>query len=96
MPAMNASVTTTDPGRLINRLCKHFQHKVDAQWTAEIGELRFVIGDCHLKAADGALLMTCEAENEEKLEQVGEVVSSHLVRFAGGEVDSVQWQPSAA
>lgn len=96
MPTMNASVATTDPGRLINRLCKHFGHKVDAKWDETAGQVRFAIGECHLTAADGALLLACDAPDEDKLAQVGDVVSSHLVRFASGEVASVQWQPSAA
>ena len=95
MPAMNASVTTADLGRLINRLCKHFRHKVDAQWTESRGEVHFAIGDCRMTTAGNTLLIACEAPDDDKLVQVGDVVSSHLVRFAAGEVDEVQWQPSA-
>ena len=46
MPTMNARVATNDPGRLINRLCKHFRHKIEAEWTATDGRLAFSIGSC--------------------------------------------------
>ena len=59
------------------------------------GEVHFAIGDCRMTTAGNTLLIACEAPDDDKLVQVGDVVSSHLVRFAAGEVDEVQWQPSA-
>jgi len=92
MPTMNAQVASTDPGRLINRLCKHFRHKIEAEWTETDGRLAFSIGECRLDAADGKLLMRCQSPTETELEELGQVVASHLIRFAGDEVDEVHWQ----
>lgn len=94
MPTMTATVPTADAARLIHRLCKHFSHKIDAEWDAHRGRLRFALGECRLDAAPDALVMTCAAETRKALAELGEVVASHLVRFAGGEVEAVQWQAS--
>ena len=92
MPSMTASVASAEPARLINRLCKHFSHIIDAQWNDTTGHLTFSIGQCELAAHSGILTLTCQSESHDKLEEVGEVVASHLIRFAGGEVDQVRWQ----
>jgi hypothetical protein len=89
---MNARVVAPDPGRLINRLCKHFRHKIEVEWNETEGILTFTIGQCRLKAADGELRMACESSDDEQLEQLGEVVASHLIRFAGEDVSDVQWR----
>lgn len=92
MPTMTASVITADPGRLINRLCKHFSHKIDAQWNDTTGHLTFSIGQCELAVHSDSLTLTCQSESRDELEELGEVVASHLIRFAGSEVDQVRWQ----
>lgn len=91
MPSMNARVATRDPGRLINRLCKHFRHKIEVEWTETEGLLTFTIGECRLRGSDGELLLACDAPDGEQLEQLGDVVASHLIRFAGEEVSEVHW-----
>lgn len=95
MPSMHARVNTAEPDRLINRLCKHFRHKIEAEWTESEGLLTFSIGECRLNAAGGELLLACQSPTEEQLEQLGEVVASHLLRFAGGDVAGVHWQSAA-
>ena len=96
MPDMTARVPTNDASRLINRLCKHFSHKIDASWSAGEGRLVFSIGECQLAALPGELSLTCESPTGQELEELGQVVASHLERFAGGEVDTVRWQVQEA
>lgn len=92
MPAMTARIATSQGSRLVNRLCKHFQHKVPATWDRTSGHVEFDIGQCLLSAGTEELILECQAPDGERLDQVGEVIASHLVRFAGGEVEAVQWQ----
>ncbi|MBK1886341.1 MULTISPECIES: DUF2218 domain-containing protein [unclassified Marinobacter] len=96
MPFMSASVSTTNPSRLINRLCKHFSHKIEAEWSETSGFLTFSIGECQLSSENGALTLVCESPTAEELEDLGKVVSSHLIGFAGEEVAEVNWQPGSA
>jgi len=40
--------------------------------------------------------MRCQSPTETELEELGQVVASHLIRFAGDEVDEVHWQTASA
>lgn len=91
MPAKNAIVNTDNATRYLKRLCKHFSHKIDATWDDTQGRLEFDIGQCHLRAATASLEMHCEAPDQQQLDQLGEVVASHLVRFARGDIAAVHW-----
>lgn len=92
MPAMTARVTSANPGRLINRLGKHFRHKIEAEWTETDGVLTFSIGVCRLRAAGNELALACQSDTDSELEELGQVVASHLIRFSGNEVAEVHWQ----
>lgn len=87
----NATVITTDASRYLKRLCKHFNHKVEAEWDDHRGLVHFPMGDCHMAATDGALDIRCRAEGVEALDQMGEIVSSHLERFAHKDDLTVVW-----
>lgn len=96
MPAMTAHVTSTSPARLIHRLGKHFRHKIEAHWTETDGELTFSIGVCRLSAVGNELVLACQSDTEKELDELGRVVASHLIRFAGDEVVEVHWQAASA
>ncbi|WP_253450464.1 DUF2218 domain-containing protein [Halomonas sp. Y3] len=96
MPTINAQVPTAEASRLIQRLCKHFRHKIDAEWDAHQGRLHFSIGECRLDAEPDALHLRCDAASADELAELGEVVASHLVRFAGDSVESVEWQAASS
>lgn len=96
MPAQNAVVKTNDAARYLGRLCKHFSHKIEASWNESMGRLEFDIGQCRLMAGAAALDLYCEAPDHEQLEQLGEVVASHLIRFARGDIEAVHWHTIAS
>lgn len=96
MPAMNARVTSANPGRLINRLGKHFRHKIEVEWTETDGVLTFSIGVCRLTAMDNELQLACQSNTDNELKELGQVVASHLIRFSGDEVVEVHWQAVSA
>lgn len=96
MPSINAYVSTVNPSRLINRLCKHFSHKIEAEWSETNGLLTFSIGECRLSTKNGALALECQSPTTDELDELGQVVASHLIRFAGDEMVEVQWNPATA
>jgi len=96
MPEMIAKIDTAEASLLINRLCKHFSHKIDAHWANGTGRLTFSIGECRLEASEGLLTLVCQSPTREELDELGDVVASHLIRFARGQVDQVPWQATAA
>lgn len=82
-----ADVTTVHAGRYLVRLCKHFSHKVPAEWQDNQGQITFSMGVCRLQASNQSLRLRCESDSQDNLERLGEVVASHLVRFVEGARD---------
>lgn len=82
-----ADVTTVHAGRYLVRLCKHFSQKVPAEWQDNQGQITFSMGVCRLQASNQSLRLRCESDSQDNLERLGEVVASHLVRFAEGARD---------
>lgn len=92
--ATEARVETDTPGRYITRLCKHFAHKVPAEHADGQGRITFPFGTCALRAEEGVLVLHGEAEDEEGLQQVEDVVGRHLERFAAPDALDVTWTRS--
>ncbi|MCC4284161.1 DUF2218 domain-containing protein [Marinobacter salarius] len=84
MKTRTAHVLTPNADRYIARLCRHFSHKVPASWEKQQGEIRFPMGTCHLHASDTTLRLRSDANDNNNLEQLCQVVGSHLERFAAG------------
>lgn len=88
---MSQSITqiqTRDASRYLRQLCKHFSHKVPAEFDDKQGSITFPFGTCALLAQEGALTVTVAGEDPDKLEHV---VGSHLERFAFREALKVAW-----
>ena len=96
MPASRAEVATEHASRYVTRLCKHFAHKVPAEYKDGRGRVDFPFGQCQMEAAAGRLNLRCQAEDRASLERACEVVGSHLERMAAALESqppiSVSWQ----
>ena len=86
-----ANVTTEMASRYLQQLCKHFAHKVPAEFTPEAGSITFSTGKCTLTAQGNILAMTVAAENAEELEELKDVVARHLQRFAFRDNPAIVW-----
>lgn len=90
-----ARVRTENASRYLGQLCKHFSHKVRAQWDETSGTVFFAMGNCSMKAAGDELFLQCEAEEQDALETVKQAIHDHLVRFAWREGLTVEWSDEA-
>lgn len=91
MAKTTAIVATTHASRYLQQLCKHWAHKFAVEFTPEsgridLGENRIVM----LNASKQNLTVTIEAP-EASLEQMENVVASHIVRFAFREELIFNW-----
>jgi hypothetical protein len=88
-----ANVKTERPERYLKQLVSHLGRKVDSQHADDgsSGRLTFSSGSCVLTADQGALVLTVQAEDEERLAAVQDVVARHLVRFATQDELAVEW-----
>ncbi|BCH25514.1 DUF2218 domain-containing protein [Mesorhizobium sp. L-8-3] len=86
-----AVVTTEMASRYLQQLCKHFAHKIPAEFTPEQGTITFPFGVCSLTAQGNRLTMTVTTESEADLPRMQDVVASHLERFAFRDKPAINW-----
>jgi len=86
-----ANVTTEMASRYLQQLCKHFAHKIPAEFTPEEGSITFPFGVCALTAQGSRLTMTVTTENEADLPRMQDVIASHLERFAFRDKPAIVW-----
>ncbi|MFC3152753.1 DUF2218 domain-containing protein [Litoribrevibacter euphylliae] len=82
MVQKKGAVTTSDGGRYIHKLCKHFTHRVPATWSEYEGTVNFDMGVCVMTAEAQTLTFVCEAENSSDLSEILDTVKGHFDRFA--------------
>lgn len=86
-----ASFSSPKARQYMIRLCKHFGHKVPAEWSDSEGQVTFEMGTCAMRAGDHLLTLVCSAEHETALQSVELTIEDHLKRFARREEASLQW-----
>ncbi|UZE97061.1 DUF2218 domain-containing protein [Alkalimarinus alittae] len=91
---MHVSGTVTTPlgSKYIHKLCKHFTHRVPAEWDELTGIVRFDMGTCTITATNETLTFGCEAQTEDDLNAILETVKSHFDRFALKDQLELNWQ----
>jgi len=80
----------------LQQLCKHFAHRLPVTFTPEQGRIEFPLGVCRLEADANTLTMRAEAEDDERLAKLQEVVDKHLVRFAFKMPLTIEWSSAGA
>ena len=82
MANSTAHVPTASASKYLKQLCKHWSHKLEVELTDGAGTVRFPAAIARMKALEGELVVTVEADDVETLERMKGVVASHLDRFA--------------
>ena len=97
MHISTATVATAHAQRYMVQLCKHFGHKVTAEFDDQGGRIAFPMGETRLAVGPEGLALSAEANTPEELVRLEEVIASHLKRFAFREPDlAVDWRPTPA
>lgn len=91
MPIAEARVATQNGSKYVAQLCKHFRHKVPAEFDERSGQVDFQPGQCTLKVEEGALLVRCESEDEMAMGRMKFILEDHLKRFAWREKPEIDW-----
>ncbi|MCG6659523.1 DUF2218 domain-containing protein [Halomonas campisalis] len=92
MPISRAEIATESGAKLINRLCKHWAHKLEVEHKEDHGRVAFEDGTCLMRAEPGKLVVEVETLDEESLDRLEGVVASHLERMAGDEALEIVWE----
>lgn len=48
---VTSTARTASAAKYLQQLCKHFAHKVPAEWDTETGEVSFPFGHCRMEAS---------------------------------------------
>ncbi|OUS31596.1 hypothetical protein A9Q99_03230 [Gammaproteobacteria bacterium 45_16_T64] len=87
-----AVVLTGRSAHYLSRLCKHFSHKVPANWDDTQGKVLFAMGSCLMSATDTELHVRCIASNIDDLGEILDTMKGHFDRFASKDQLILQWQ----
>ncbi|WP_405847833.1 DUF2218 domain-containing protein [Streptomyces sp. NBC_01518] len=68
--------------------------QIQVEWTDSDGTLRLPWGQCTLRALPGTLLARVEADDQENLERLQVLVSTHIDRFSRRDPLRVEWRSS--
>lgn len=91
MPTITSVFPTDSASKYMQQLCKHFAHKVEAEWDDANAEVVFEPGLCTMRATKDALVFNCTADVLEKLQQMIFILEVHLVRFAWRDTVDLTW-----
>lgn len=89
--ASRADVATNEASRYLQQLCKHFAHKLKVEVSPEAGSIEFSIGTMHGYAETERLVLTAEADDEERLAKLEDVIARHLTRFMFRAPPTIVW-----
>ncbi|WP_447530091.1 DUF2218 domain-containing protein [Vreelandella sp. TE19] len=93
MPISRAEMATESGERLINRLCKHWSHKLEVEYTAQDAKIVFPEGGtCLMHAEADKLAVSIETLDEATLDKLEGVVQNHLERMVKDETLEIVWE----
>lgn len=92
MIIVKTTAQTASASKYLQQLCKHFAHKVPADWDTRKGEVSFPFGFCRMDATETCLTIRCETDEDQKMDRMKGVIDNHIERFAWREGLKLRWQ----
>ncbi|MDZ7938994.1 MAG: DUF2218 domain-containing protein [Rhodoferax sp.] len=87
----STNIPTADAAKYILKLCRHFAHKVQADFTEREGRVQFLQGQCVMKGDVSALCVYLQAATADGIQSMQFIIDDHLQRFVRFETLSYQW-----
>jgi uncharacterized protein len=88
-------IPTAHAAKYILKLCRHFAHKVPAAFTEQQGTVRFLQGQCVMKAGPDSLGIYLQASAAGGIQAMQFIIDDHLRRFARLESLAYGWAEGA-
>lgn len=86
----------TNPASAIARMCKHFSHKVPAQWDEHSARIQFPTGDCEMVSREESIHVLCRAVDAEAMATLQDVITRHIPNLLWRDEQTVTWSPVIA
>jgi len=80
-----------NPASAIARLCKHFSHKIPAEWDEHGARLQFPTGNCEMTAGEENVHVLCRAADEAALASLQQVLDRHIPKLLWRDEQAVVW-----
>ena len=93
-----AIVNTAQAQRYLGQFCKHFAHRLKVEQAEDnaSGVVNFDNGICRLVAGHDQLELSVDAQTEDDILRLQDVVARHLLRFAFREDLAVSWEKAGS
>lgn len=93
MSTIGTRVATTNGGKYVRQLCKHWSHKLETEIDGDVGKVTFPSAVATMVADDTGITIDITGKEREEVEQLTDVVARHIDRFAFREGPlSYDWQ----
>jgi hypothetical protein len=89
-------IGTQDAKKYLQRLCKHFQHKVDVQHNKDNALIQFEEGICAMQFSNNTLHMGCKASNTDDLKAITDTMDRHITALFRDNTLTVHWNNTDA
>jgi len=98
MYVTEVALATASGRKYLIQLCKHFRHKVAAEWADDgsSGAAALPTGQCTMTADADRLSIRCEARDAEGVAVAHRIIEEHLVKFAFREALIYDWRTREA
>lgn len=87
-----ANIATETPQRIMNRLSKHWAHKLEVKLEESSSFIKLPMGTCLLNSEQQTLKVELTANTAEEMTTMQKVVADHLVRMVAKEELVINWQ----
>lgn len=91
MKKSTTTIATQAASQYIGKLCRHFRHKIETEYTPTTGLATFPFGICTMTAKSNQLVFDITANDMESVDKIKGVLERHLVKFAYKEDLTIDW-----
>lgn len=90
-----ANVETEFGQPYLQRLCRHFAHKIPASFDGPSGTIEFPFGTCQIEVDNQCMRIQVDVAEAENLDRAETVIADHLIRMANRDDPVVAWEREA-
>lgn len=77
--------------KYIKTLAKHFAKKVSVESNGDVSTVMFPMGMCQMTLKNDTISLLCESSQQEGLDTVKSIISSHLIMLKEFKHISLEW-----
>ncbi len=85
-------ITTPNASVYLQRLCRHFSRKVNAEWDETQGRVDFPVGRCLMQADESRLSFVCSSADQDQLNIHKGIIEGHIALITKREPVEVKWK----